>query len=97
MYIVHTMARMSLVLRTNLFLLITAVLLQHGSPAAKSAADVSVAANELEQDSSDDDTSVSGLARDIQTLETALETVYSRSDADAELLARLERAEENLS
>ena len=99
MYIVHTMARMSLVLRTNLFLLITAVLLQPGSPAAKSAADVSVAANELEQDSSDDDTSVSGLARDIQTLETALETVYSRSDADAdkELLARLERAEENLS
>ena len=99
MYIVHTMARMSLVLRTNLFLLITAVLLQHGSPAAKSAADVSVAANELEQDSSDDDTSVSGLARDIQTLETALETVYSRSvaDADKELLARLERAEENLS
>ena len=58
-----------------------------------------MAANELEQVSSDDDTSVSGLARDIQTLETALETVYSRSDADAdkELLARLERAEENLS
>ena len=99
MYIVHTMARMSLVLRTNHFLLITAVLLQHGSPAAKSAADVSVAANELEQVSSDDDTSVSGLERDIQTLETALETVYSRSDADAdkELLARLERAEETLS
>ena len=83
--------------RKSLVLLVSSVLLQHGSPAAKSDTG---GTNDLERQQQGSLLAMSEMARDIQSLETALETVYTSENAavaDKELLASLAKAEESLS
>ena len=84
-------------IRMSLILLVPSVLLQHGIPAANSD---TKGANDLERRQQGSLLAMSEMARDIQSLETAVETVYSSENAavaDKELLASLARAEESLS
>ena len=84
-------------IRMSLILLVPSVLLQHGIPAANSD---TKGANDLERRQQGSLLAMSEMARDIQSLETALETVYTSENAavaDKELLASLAKAEESLS